>query len=226
MKEINGVWVYDTLDELVAPDHTALVLVDMQNDFCHPEGHFARYGKDVSSVQAVIPIVSGFVAEAQRIGMPVFFIRQETLPDGRSDSAAWLRFKGRDGKAPNYTIPDSWGWQFVDGVAPGPNDFVVPKFRPDGFHQTNLDILLRANGIETVVILGVITEGCVESTVRSASYHDYYVVVPTNAVASPNKANHEGSMRLFEARYVTPTTEDLLAVWRQAEPPRRAGEAS
>ena len=214
MKSINGVNVYDTLAELVNRDHTALLVVDVQNDFCHPEGHFARHGKDLATTLEALPRACAFVAESQRLGLRTFFVRQTTLPEGRSDSPAWLRFKTRDGKSPDYTLHDTWGWQVVDGLNIRPQDWTVEKFRPDAFVNTNLDQLLRANGIETVVVLGFITEGCVESTVRGASYRDYYVVLVKDAVASPNQELHEGSMRLLEARYPLAGAEEILDVWR------------
>jgi len=216
VKVINGVTVLDTLEELVDPAHTALVVVDVQNDFCHPEGHFGRHGKDLRSTQAALPRYVSFVNAAQDLGIRVFFLRQLTLPHGRSDSAAWLRFKCRDGKSPEYTLKGSWGAELVDGLVPREGDVMVEKFRPDGFHGTPLDNLLRANGIQTTVLLGTTTEGCVESTVRGASYHDYYTVVVKDLVCSPNAVQHEGSMRLFEARYPMATSDELLAIWKKA----------
>ncbi|MDE0944653.1 MAG: cysteine hydrolase, partial [Alphaproteobacteria bacterium] len=183
MRDVSGTMVRDSLSELVAPETTALLVVDVQNDFCHDDGHFARHGKDMAAVKAVLPGIRSFVAAAREHGVKVVFIQQATLPDGASDTASWLRFKSRDGKTPDYTLPGSWGWQFVDGLEPRRDELVVQKFRPDGFHRTGLDEHLRAAGIESVIVLGVITEGCVESTIRSASYHDYYVVVVGDNVA-------------------------------------------
>jgi nicotinamidase-related amidase len=216
VKVINGVSVLDTLEELVDPAHTAIVLVDVQNDFCHPDGHFGKHGKNLASTQALLPGFVRFINTAQDLGIQVFFLQQLTLPGGLSDSPAWLRFKCRDGKTPEYTLKGSWGAQFVDGLAPRDNDPVIEKFRPDGFISTQLDQLLRTNGIKTTVVLGTTTEGCVESTIRGASYHDYYVVVVKDLLSSPNQVQHEGSMRLFEARYPLAAANDLLEIWSRA----------
>ena len=166
MRTINGVIVRDSLAELVDPKVAALVVIDVQNDFCHDEGHFARHGKDLKSIQAIVPGVVRFVSQAQALGVRAFFVRQTTLPNGRSDLPAWLRFKCRDGKSSDYTLRGSWGSRLVDGLTVGPNDWEIEKFRPDVFVGTSIDGLLRANGIESVVILGTTTEGCVESSVR------------------------------------------------------------
>ncbi len=224
MRVINGVAVRDTLAELVDKRSTALVVIDVQNDFCHADGHFAKYGKDLSSIQAIVPGVVRLVSRAQALGVRTFFVRQTTLPNGRSDSPAWLRFKTRDGKSPDYTLRGSWGWQLVDGLKVGPDDWEIDKFRPDAFVGTSINGLLRANGIESLVFLGTTTEGCVESTVRGASYHDYYVTVVRDLVASPNKVLHDGTMRLFEARYPMVTGDELLAEWEKSEakPAKRA----
>ena len=90
----------DTLDELVDPRWTALLVVDVQNDFCHVDGHFAKFGKDVASMAPAVKKMVDFVGKAQALGMRTIFLRQASLPDARMDSPAWLRFKTRDGKAP------------------------------------------------------------------------------------------------------------------------------
>lgn len=225
MKQIGDTLVYDDLEEMIDPSHTVLIVVDLQNDFCHPEGHFARHGKDLTMIEERLPAMCAFVREVQSLGVRTVFTLQTTLANGKSDPPAWLRFKCRDGKSPDYTLQGSWGWELVDGLEPGARDLVVEKFRPDSFVQTNLDLLLRANAVETVVIMGVITEGCVESTVRAASYRDYYTVVVRDGVASPNAVLHEGSMRLFEARYPLHGMAEILEVWRRSAQ-ARSGQAA
>ena len=216
MKQILGRQVLDTLDELVDPRWTAVIAIDIQNDFCSKDGHFARYGKNVARMAPAVARMVDFVGQAQALGMRLVFLQQASLPDGRMGSSAWLRFKTRDGKAPDYALPGTWGWQFVDGLAPRPTDWVVEKFRPDGFIGTHLDHILRTQGIQSVILLGTTTEGWVESTVRSASYRDYYVVVVEDAVASPNAELEEGSLRLFRARTPTHAGQQVLAAIRDA----------
>ncbi len=216
MREAHGMMVLETLGELIDPRWTAIVAVDIQNDFCHPDGHFARHGKDLAAIRQALPAMRRLVTEGRRLGLPVCLVQQGTLPGGVSNSPAWRRFKTRDGKSPFYTLVGSWGWEVDDGLEPAAEDLRIGKFRPDAFVATSLDQLLRARGIQSVVILGTVTEGCVESTVRGASYHDYYVVVARDAVASTSAVLHEGSLRLFEARYPLAATEEILALWRGA----------
>ena len=84
MRELYGKQIFETDGEVLDPRHTALVVVDMQNDFGHPEGHCARAGVDVSPVPAILPQVAALVERARRAGVLVVWIRQTTLPGGRS----------------------------------------------------------------------------------------------------------------------------------------------
>lgn len=215
MKQIGNFLIRDTLDELVDPAISALVIVDLQNDFCHPDGVYAQSGKDISTTREMLPRAISFVAQAQKLGVCCVFVRQVTLENGKGDTPAWLHFKIRDGKPAEYALRSSWGSQLIEGLQPATRDLIVEKLRPDAFHHTPLDALLRANRIESLLVLGTLTEGCVESTIRSASYHDFYTVVVENCLASPNRLNHEGSLNLFRARYPLATTEEILRVWHE-----------
>jgi ureidoacrylate peracid hydrolase len=213
MKFAYGKQVRDTLAELVDPKIAALVVIDIQNDFCSPDGLFAKAGRDMSLVAANAPKMIEFVQAAQRAGILTVFVRQNTLPNGLSDSPAWLRLKLRDGKSPEYGTPGTWGWQLCDGLQVRTQDIVIDKFRPDAFVRTELDLVLRANGIETTVIVGANTEGCVESTVRSACHHDYYTVIVEDCVASSLPRFHETSLALMKNRFVVRPAREILEHW-------------
>lgn len=210
MIEIHGKQVRQTLPEILERKTTAVVAIDIQNDFFDANGIFAKAGRDVSLAQARLPNMVRLVTAAQAAGIFTIFVRQITLPVGAGDSPAWLRLKIRDGKSPDYTLPGSWGAQFCEGINPRAEDPVVEKLRPDAFHKTHLDLILRANGIETVVFVGANTEGCVESTVRSSAHHDYYTVVAEDGVASSNVAYHEASLALMKNRFIVASTEEIM----------------
>lgn len=212
MRQVNGIRIRDTLAEMIAPP-VAVVIVDVQNDFCHPEGLYAKSGKNLASALAAVPPLVAFVQRAQARGVPCYFIRQRTEPNGLSDSPAWLRLKTRDGKSPEYALAGSWGAELVDGLVPGPDDVTVEKYRSDGFVGTPLEALLRARGIESLIFVGTITEGCLESTVRAASYRDFYVTVVEDLVFSPNAALHEGSMALMRSRYLVVPSDAIRQEW-------------
>ena len=90
---------------------------------------------------------------------------------------------------------------------------MVKKYRSSAFWGTNLDLLLRSNGIKSLIVAGCTTEGCVESTARDALFNDYYVVVVEDCVASDDRAQHEASLLLMRHRFDIATAEEVLRVW-------------
>ena len=212
MRELFGKRVLETDEEVLDPRHTALVVVDMQNDFGHPDGHFARAGVDISPVTAVLPRVAALVERGRRRGVLVVWVKQTTLPDGRSDSPAWLAFKSRHTADFDtaYTLEGTWGQDLLAPLAPQGDEPVVRKFRSSAFTNTNLDALLRANGIETVVVCGCMTEGCVEATARDAGYHDYYVAVAEDAIASNTPVFHDAALLVMRSTFRVRPSEQLL----------------
>ncbi len=213
MKIISGKKVYDSLHEIITPDHAALIIIDMQNDFCTPGGIFHRHGKDLTTIQNITFNIARLLEVARKLEILVIFIQQTTQPEGGSDSPAWLRLKARDGKDPNYTLEGTWGWEIVKELKPMASDRVIKKYRSDAFVQTDLDLTLRCNRIESLLIVGVITEGCVESTLRAAIHHDYYVVLIEDCVASPNKDLHEAALKIMRSRYDVASLNEILEIF-------------
>lgn len=215
MKRINGVPVYDGLGEILDPRHTALLVVDVQNDMCRSDGWMARQGRDVGAIQAAVPRIAQLVAAARECGVTVVLIEQTTLSDNASDSPAWLYFKTRDGRRrTDYTLDGSWGQQTLEEIGRAPGDLVVRKHRPSAFHATTLDLLLRARGVESVAVCGTITQGCVQATVMDASFHDYYVVVAGDAVQSFSQELHANALTFLRSRYDVADGTEIAARWR------------
>lgn len=212
------------LDRILAPDHTALLLIDMQNDFCSQEGKFAKAGRDASDIIKIIPKCRELLDAARAAGVMVVHIQQSTLPGEQSDTGGWLAFKTRDGKAPTYATVNTWGWEHIEELRPH-NDRedgrffepVITKFRPDGFLNTNLDAILRSNGIASVVCCGCTTEGCVLATVMGAAFHDYYTCVAEDAVATSVEGAHEHAIWLMKKRYLVRSTARIAAAWNSEQ---------
>lgn len=224
MIEIEGKQVFTTLDELVDPAHTALLVVDMQRDFCLPGGAFDELGVDISMYPPMIPRLARLADGARAAGLTVVYIQMTVLPNRRSESPAQIRFnlrlhQGTDG-APEplaYTPDGSVGQEIIPELAPEDGDLVVKKYRSSGFWGTNLDMLLRSNGIKSVVMTGCTTEGCVESTARDALFNDYYVVIAEDCVASDDRAQHDASMFLMRHRFDIAAAGEILSVWTAAQ---------
>lgn len=217
---VEGKQVYTELEELVKPSHTALLIVDMQRDFIEPDGVFGLMGVDVSMYRKSRPRLRELLKSARESGVLVVHIQNTSLPGRASDSPAQIRFNlrmhadARSGTQPlTYTRPGTPGFEIVEELAPVGDELVVRKYRSSAFWGTNLDLLLRSNGIETVVVTGCTTEGCVESTARDAMFASYYVVLAEDCVASDDPAQHDASMLLMRHRFDTATEAEIRTVW-------------
>jgi len=217
MRHIFDHTVLDELSEIVAPKHTAVLIIDVQNDFCSAGGFFDRQGKDLSMIQDMIPRLAAFVKTARAQGVRVVFIQQTTEPEGRSDSDAWLRLKTRGGSDGQYTILGSWGHDFVVSLTPTPEDVIIAKTRSSGFTRTRLLQHLTDEGIRTVIATGTTTQGCVESTARDATFHDFYAVLPTDLVASTRRDLHDASLLVQSVRHEMTSSTELVSIWKQRD---------
>ncbi|MEO8969367.1 MAG: isochorismatase family cysteine hydrolase [Solirubrobacteraceae bacterium] len=222
MIEIDGKQVCTELSELVDPGHTALVVVDMQRDFCTPGGAFDRLGIDISMYPSMVPRLVRLVEGGRAAGVRIVFVLMTVLPGRASESPAQIRFNLRmhldqaEGAALSYTANGSEGQQLIVELPAEDGDLIVTKYRSSGFWGTNLDMLLRSNGIQSVVMAGCTTEGCVESTARDAMFNDYYVVIAEDCVTSDDRAQHDASMFLMRHRFDIATSEQILGEWARA----------
>ncbi len=220
MINVDGKAVYTELAELVDPAHTALLLVDMQRDFIDPTGLFGELGVDLTMYDKSRPRLAALLAEARQSGALIVHIKNTALPDRMSDSPAQIRFNlrmhenaRRDGPPLRYTVPGTPGREFVEEFQPLAGELVVDKYRSSAFWGTNMEMLLRSNGVETVVIGGCTTEGCVESTARDAMFNDHYVVIASDCVASDDPAQHDASMLLMRHRFDMATATEITDIW-------------
>ncbi len=225
MITVEGKDVFTELSELVDPSHTALVLIDMQRDFVEADGLFASLGVDVSMYERTRPRLAELLDGARRNGVLVVHVQNTALPNRLSDSPAQIRFNLRmheaarlDGPPLRYTVPGTTGHQFVDELTPVGDELVVRKYRSSAFWATNLQLLLRSNGIQTVVFGGCTTEGCVESSARDAMFNDYYVVIAEDCVGSDDKAQHDASMLLMRHRFDLADSAEINAIWDEGTP--------
>src|SRR5262249_39068328 len=113
-------------------------------------------------------------------------------------------------------LEGTWGQDLLEELGARPDEVRVKKNRPSAFHRTNLDMILGAAGIRSVVVAGVITQGCVLATLLDASFHDYYVVLADDCVQSFDQAQHENALRFVRSRYDTATGETIARAggWR------------
>lgn len=209
---ISRVTPFSTLKEVVAPEHSAVLVIDMQNDCCLPDGALDKMGLGVSSRMAIIPVLGSFLEKARQVGALVVYSQHATLLSGASNSPAYVYYMKR-----RFTIATavegSWGQEIVQDLAPRENEPIIRKHRGSAFVGTDLDQILRCNGVQTVIAAGVSTENCVESTVRDAAHHDYYVVIAEDCVASSNPALHKSSLEMMRSKHDVASSQHITRLW-------------
>ncbi len=185
-----------SLNQLFEQTATALLVVDVQNDYCHQNGALARAGFDVSGAAAMMPNLHRLLDAAHACEMPVVLV--QTAHDISTDSSAWRDRAG--GKMKEVCRPGTWGSQFYQ-IEPAPEDIVITKNRYSAFVNTKLDLVLRAREVKTLIVAGVATNVCVESTVRDACMHDYRVVLASDACSSFSAMAHLMSVNNIESYF-------------------------
>jgi ureidoacrylate peracid hydrolase len=208
------VLIVDAKPELIniEASKTALLVIDMQNDFGSPGGMFDRAGLDISMIQATVQPTSKVLAAARSTGIPIVYLKMGFRPDlsdlGTVDSPNRTRHLhfgvgqkvfAPDGTEGRILIRDTWNTDIVSELKPTTEDRIVYKHRFSGFFETELDAVLKRLGIKYLVITGCTTSVCVESTVRDAMFRDYSCVLLEDCMGEPignglPRSNHEASL--------------------------------
>jgi nicotinamidase-related amidase len=189
MVEVPGYEVHSHVR--VDPARTALIVIDMQNDFVKPGGSLL-----VSDAEATVPAIKGLLDLARANRMRVVY-SQDTHRDGDPEWRIWGE----------HCREGSWGWEIADALAPAQDDTVISKVRYDAFCGTPLDHFLRLWGVDTLVICGTVANICVHYTAASAALRWYEVVIPRDAISALDRFDMESSLRqtafLFSGRVTT-----------------------
>ncbi len=171
---------YEVHEEVrLDPARTALVVVDMQNDFVKEGGTLV-----VPDAQGSIPAIQSLLGLARGSGAKVVFT-QDTHAEDDPEWDIW----------PEHAREGSWGWKIVDELAPGGDEVVIRKVRYDAFYGTHLDHFLRLWGTKTVVVCGTVANICVHYTAASAALRWYDVVIPKDATSALDPFDLESSLR-------------------------------
>lgn len=199
------------------PARCALIVIDMQNDFCASEGSLAAKGFDMTAPQAMTPRLERVIAAARAAGVRVIFVR--TLHDETTDTPQWLGRVGDGEDAERTGITCRTGSPGADfyGVAPRDGEVVITKNRFSAFVGTNLDLVLRSLGIDSLLFTGVATEICVESSLRSALFHEYWVTLVEDCAATYSRAAHDASVAVVAQNFGTVVTAEKLESWWTGE---------
>jgi ureidoacrylate peracid hydrolase len=174
---------------------TALIVVDMQNDYCHPQGVYPRHGFSCFSIDDVVVKTVSTVKRCRELGIPVIYLRMVWRTDGRGypvdaglivdESRPFLRQEGLRG--------GTWGAKILEQMPEG--DYIVDKTRYSGFYNTALETLLRGLHVDRVLLAGVTTNMCVEATARDAFHRDLRFAVLSDCVSSFDRELHHASLK-------------------------------
>jgi ureidoacrylate peracid hydrolase len=204
--------VLTELQEQLKPDHTALLVVDMQNDFCAEGGYLQRTrGMDMSPNKAIADNINRLVDLARDTGMTVVWIVAIYDHKYLSDShlAKILPKMVQGGNEGILCAEGTWGADFYE-MSPGDGEIVIQKHRFSAFHGTRLDDYLRGHDVKTLVVTGVATNICVDSTIRDGFFNGYYIVVPEECVGAADQTLHAATLKTVDYTIGTVTSGDEI----------------
>lgn len=189
---------------------TAVVMIDMQNMYLQQEKRDVFGWPPIWNFDEVVAECAALLAEARAQGMPIIYTRQVSRPDG-ADAMPSMRRLQEKMAADGTPIgePDEWSSQILDAVAPQPGDIVIEKHRWDAFFNTDLENILRNQGAERLIVAGLQTNVCVETTSRTGMMKNFQVAVPEDAVSTDGRELHFNGLDSLRILYVE------VAPWRE-----------
>lgn len=175
--------------------HPAMLVIDMQNDFCDPEAPTTLW----PSIGTTIEPIRQLCAAARARRLPVFYTQGLVAADG--SSAGLWRYKQRYHAEGRVQIEGSRGAAIIDGLAPQPGDRVIRKWRPSAFFRTDLEVFLGVLEIDTLLVCGTSVSGCVRATVTDAFMRDIRCMVVRECVADRTVAVIESNLFDIDQKY-------------------------
>lgn len=205
-----------TLEQTLLDRRSALIIVDVQNDFCHPDGIFGKRGMDLSIADGILEPIRTLIDAAHDTGRPVIFIRN--VEDENTDNEAWcLRPDGAE-DCPNegVTRRGTWGAELYHFI-PEDRDIVIEKHRFNAFYQTRLETVLRSLGVETLIFTGLATNVCVNTTATQAVISGFHVVIAEDGCSCWSRTAQEAfieNLRRFVGKVADSAA--IASLWRRS----------
>jgi ureidoacrylate peracid hydrolase len=206
----------------LAAETKALIIVDMQNGFLKHDGFMEKSGLNIEQCIAAVGPNVKVVAACREAGIPIIFTRYTLRPDYKDGGLLGAIYPGM--KDMSAMVVGTRDWEIIDELAPQPGDSIVDKQRYSAFYMTNLDVLLKALGTTLVVVTGVTTNICVESTVRDAFFRDFKVTVLEDCVGAVDEMMQQGPLHSFRYGFgdVISSTEFIAAIAQKPARPKTA----
>jgi ureidoacrylate peracid hydrolase len=199
----------------IAPNRTAVIVIDCQVDFGAPDGEMARRGADMAAPQAALANAVGLVDAARAAGVAIVFVRLLTRPGGENKIAREAKARRHDDE-PDLCVEGTRGADFV-GPLPQAGDTTISKTHFSAFARTGLAEQLQARGLDTLVLAGLTTECCVASSAWDGFEHDFHIFIAQDACAAYDAGLHRHALEALALSGATVAlTGEFAENWKKS----------